>query len=343
MKTPISLPLAALALWVSSLACVTVLGEEPAYPAFPSDKLTFEQTPKEPAPAPPQTRQICPTVTEQIIELAVYYDENFEEHLLDEELTLVVYAVEGDDIFDPQYNEVPLEFREAQKDAYAHQRVWEHFTALIPAAQRKMLAEYGITTDGYSGTLASVAQTEFDPNSWALYIDFADTSNAYELTYTLIHEFAHLLTLGPDQVTPSLAIFNNPDDDEVYFNEISACPYYFPGEGCARLHSYIHNFFQAFWTDIHEEWNEINLEEDEDLYNEKLDDFYDKYKDRFVTSYAVTNPEEDIAETFTFFILSPKPAGNTAAEKKILFFYQYPELVELREMILNNVCLYFAN
>ena len=32
-------------------------------------------------------------------------------------------------------------------------------------------------------------------------------------------------------------------------------------------------------------------------------------------------------------MISEKPAGNTIAEEKILFFYQFPELVQLREEI----------
>ncbi|MBI3151573.1 MAG: hypothetical protein HYZ21_05540, partial [Chloroflexi bacterium] len=66
-----------------------------------------------------------------------------------------------------------------------------------------------------------------------------------------------------------------------------------------------------------------------------------KYEDRFVTSYAATNPEEDIAEAFTFFVFGPTPAGDTIAEKKVLFFYQYPELIELRVNILRNLCVNF--
>ncbi|NJN80268.1 MAG: hypothetical protein HC797_07255, partial [Anaerolineales bacterium] len=74
---------------------------------------------------------------------------------------------------------------------------------------------------------------------------------------------------------------------------------------------------------------------------EQLDDFYYKYEDQFLTDYAVTHPAEDIAESFSFFIFSSQPAGNTIAEEKILFFYQYPELVELRTKILNNLCVSF--
>jgi hypothetical protein len=65
--------------------------------------------------------------------------------------------------------------------------------------------------------------------------------------------------------------------------------------------------------------------------------FY-KYGERFISDYAVTNPEEDIAETFTFFVLSPRPNGDTIAEEKILFFYRYTELQRLRDEILHSAC-----
>lgn len=280
----------------------------------------------------------CPAITNEIIDLAVYGGEG-EEDLLDEELVLITYVIEGDEIFDPAYEEdIPANLQDEQEDEDTHLQLWEYFAALIPAEQRGYFAEYAITTDGTGGTLASVAQTTYDPNLWTLNIDVADTANYYELTYTLVHEFAHVLTLGPDQVVPSLAVFNNPEDNDIYLRELSACPNYFPGEGCANADSYIDDFYYEFWEELREEWDPINLEEDEDARTEMLDEFYSQYEDRFVTSYAATNPEEDIAESFTFFVFSPKPAGDSILEEKILFFYNYPELVELRAMILNNMC-----
>jgi hypothetical protein len=282
----------------------------------------------------------CPVISDQIIDLAVNGSEG-EEDLLDEELVIVTYTVEGEEILDPAYEDVPDDLLDEQEDTELHQQLWDYYAALIPAEQRGMIAEYAITTDGTGGTLASVAQTTYDPNLWTLNIDIADTANYYELTSTLVHEFAHLLTLGPDQVVPSLAVLNNPEDNNIYLQELSACPNYFPGEGCANADSYIDDFYFQFWEELREEWDPINLEEDEDTRTELLDEFYSQYEDRFVTSYAATNPEEDIAESFAFFVFSPEPAGDTILEEKILFFYNYPELVELRAAILNNMCTAF--
>jgi hypothetical protein len=67
-------------------------------------------------------------------------------------------------------------------------------------------------------------------------------------------------------------------------------------------------------------------------------DFYWLHANQFLTSYAAKNPEEDIAESWAFFILSSKPEPTSIANQKILFFYEYPELVTLRQEIRDRLC-----
>jgi len=338
MRSKIKIIIASWVLLLSTLACVTLMGED--LPQTEPAVLPAVQLPITEIPAT-QTAVACPVITDQIIALAVSGGADVEENLLDTEVTLVTYTVSSDELTGPYYESVSSDLQDEQDDEQSQQQVWDYFTSIIPFEQREIIAEYAIVTDGQGGTLAAVSQTYTDPELWSLQVDIADTANYYDLTYTLVHEFGHLLTLGSTQVPPSLAIFNNPEDDDIYFQEVSACPNYFPGEGCATSDSYINNYYNQFWVDIYDEWNEINLEEDDDIYYEKLDEFYYKYEDRFVTSYAATNPEEDIAESWTFFIFSPQPAGDTIAEQKVLFFYQYPELVELRANILSDMCASF--
>ena len=298
-------------------------------------------TPSEPSPV--SEALVCPATTDKILEIATgFYEEDAgnENREEPEELYLVTYSVSGDQISDPiYYEDVSADMTGYQEDLASHQEIWDRFTTLIPAGDRSSLAEYSIVTDGEDNILAAVAQTPYDPALWGLEVDIRDSDDKLNLTYTLIHEYAHLLTLGPDQVTPSVAIFNNPEDDDIYFEEASACADYFPGEGCSQPDSYINAFYNLFWIDIYEEWQDINLIEDDDAYYEALDDFYSKYADQFVTDYAATNPEEDIAEAFTFFVLSPRPDGDSIAEEKILFFYGYPELVQIRDEIINGICI----
>lgn len=322
------------------LACraVTDLLQEPV-PASPAIPATFQAPPAEEEPLQEQAAS-CPAVTESILSAATEFKEASDKEFGEEPEAqyLVTYLVAGDEINEPDFNEVPKELTTYQQDEAEHRAVWQFFLHLIPAEGRADLAEFSILADGPDNLLAAVTQTASDPARWALEVDILDAADRHNLTYTLIHEYAHLLTLGPSQVTPSLPIFNHPDNEDIYYQEASACPQYFPGEGCAHPDAYLNKFFDRFWADIHEEWQDVNLIEDDDAYYEALDEFYAAYADRFLTDYAATNPEEDIAEAFAFFVLSAPPPGNNIAEEKILFFYEYPELVQMRASILANIC-----
>lgn len=336
------------ALLFSTLACVTLFGEEPA-PQEDAPAPVNEPVIELPPPAlPPVENVSCPVITEQIVSANTPVDlsndvvKDFNNAPDEEETTyLVTYTVSGNEISDPVYETVPADLQDEQDDTASHQQLWDYFAALIPSEYRSNLAEYSIMTDGRDNVLAAVAQTYDDPTFWGLEVDIADTGDYYFFSFTLVHEFAHLLSLGPEQVPPSIPIFNNPDDNDIYLQEASTCPTFFPGEGCSNTDSYINAFYNEFWTDIYDEWDRINLEADEDLYYERLDDFYYKYEDRFLTDYSATHPVEDIAEAFGFFVFAEKPAGDTIAERKILFFYRYPELVQLRSVILANLCINF--
>ena len=252
---------------------------------------------------------------------------------------LVSYAVNGDQIDNPvDGSNFPDWLKPFQQDRAAQRQVWDYFAALIPLEQRKYLSEYHVISDGEDNTLAMVTQTETDMNSWALEVDIFDTANAQDLTDTLIHEFSHLLSLNPSQVPASKRIFDNPDDYDIYDGEAYACKTYFPGEGCSLPESYINQFYQRFWKKIQPEWTALDELESDDDYYAALDRLYIKYQDQFVSDYAATDTSEDFAEVFTVFILEPKPNADTIADQKVLFFYEFPELVSLRGQIGHNLC-----
>jgi hypothetical protein len=254
---------------------------------------------------------------------------------------LVFYAVTGDELKNPYFEPVAKSFSTEQKDRVTQKKIWEYFTRLIPHDQRTLLNGYSVFTDGKANLLASVNQSNTDPIKWELNVDIADSSQKTSLTFTLIHEFGHLLTLNSNQVNVSLPVYNHPDDSNIYDAEVAACPQYFTGEGCSKPDSYINVFFQRYWTDFYAEWQKIDAIKNDNTRQNKLDDFYKTYQDQFVTDYAPTSPAEDIAESWAFFILAPKPEATSIANEKILFFYEYPELVALRSQILNSVCVEF--
>ncbi len=332
-----------LALLASTLACRAatrlILPDTPTPAPLPTKRLP---TPTKLFPTPTRVTetQSCPVLLSDIMTAATSAGSDAEAK---DEQYLVTYTVNGDRLGDPQYGPVPDNLKDEQKDLTTQQSVWDYFTTLIPLDQRQFVTEYLITTDGVDNTYASVIQTQDDPSHWALEIDILDAADTYNLTFTLVHEFGHLLTLNSKQVPPSTRVFNNPDNEDILQREVSACPQYFPGEGCSTPTSYINAWYNRFWTDIYDEWDKTNYIEDDDAYYEALDNFYYKYQDQFVTSYAVTTPEEDIAESWAFFVLAPKPRSKSIADQKVLFFYEYPELVTLRQTILQNLCTAFPN
>lgn len=246
------------------------------------------------------------------------------------EVALITYQVDGNRIVNPSKAATTEENRAYQDDMARHEALWSRFANLIPQEQRSMVYEFVVFTDGPGGTMAAVEPDPGDPDRWSLAVDIADADDQAEFTATLIHEFGHLLTLNERQVPPDTQLALEPDNEALYEEAAASCLTYFPGEGCSEPESYINAFFVQFWDGIYEDWMAVNAEEDEDLYYEQLDAFYQDHQDQFVTDYAATTPEEDIAESWTAFVLQPRPAGDTIAEEKILFFYAYPELVKLR-------------
>ncbi len=109
---------------------------------------------------------------------------------------LVTYPVNGGQLGAAQYSDhVPAGLSALQHDTREQQDIWNYFTAIIPAGQRAGLVYYILSTDGRGGMLASVEQFSGQSETWALVVDPADAGKPRDLTFTLLHEFGHLLTL----------------------------------------------------------------------------------------------------------------------------------------------------
>ncbi len=248
----------------------------------------------------------------------------------DPEVILVRYDVSSGILGAAELPAVAAGLTDLQNDRATHEAIWERFTQLIPAEARQMLTTFEIFTDGLDGNVAAVSVNESDVTTWLLAVDPVDSHDLAELNHTLIHEFAHLLTLNNTQV-PAL-----PWDisEFAYDRAGGACRTYFPGEGCSLPESYINAFVTNYWLDLLAEFNAIeeNSGSDEE-YWDAVDEFGRTYRDQFDTDYAMSGPAEDIAESFVIFVLHERPTGASIAEQKVRFFYDYPELVELRAEI----------
>lgn len=139
------------------------------------------------------------------------------------------------------------------------------------------------------------------------------------LSYALIHEFAHAFSMSKNQLEEEKAV-NNPE----YVWELL--------DGY-REDSYLKNFYNSFWKNVPEGWTTTKYKSQREMV-----DFYLLNEDIFSNGYASTNVHEDFAESFKFFITEKIDfESKHNLEKKVLFFYQYPELVQLRLEILKNL------
>lgn len=215
-----------------------------------------------------------------------------------------------------------------KKDA-THEKIWNMFITLVPAAKRVELKSFNVYTDKNDGNIAGVFLNPEANNTWdltvnkALFYDANGNFDVKENIHTLVHEFAHLLTLGKEQVDYIPADIQS---DSAIDRLESKCSTTFVSEGCLKANAYIEKFIKRFWTK-----KEITMAENGQW------DLYSGNETKFVSDYAATDTAEDMAETFTYFVLQGKPDWDTVAEKKILFFYDFEELIALRELIRKRV------
>lgn len=203
--------------------------------------------------------------------------------------------------------------------------IWNHVLKIIPKEYMNLLVSFEINTDGMDNVMAHVVQENEDYSEWRLAIDLKDAikpdgSFSDEITNTVIHEFAHVMTLHKGQLQGANVVDKNA---------------YSTMEGYLATDSYLNKFYQKFWKYIAKE-HEIAQEKaqsQEDFDEDPMYAFYEKYESHFVSDYAATNPAEDIAETYRVFVIEDKPTGNSIRDKKILFMYEYPELVKIRRDI----------
>lgn len=203
--------------------------------------------------------------------------------------------------------------------------VWNDITSLLPTQTLKdNVEEYHVFSDGVEGTLAYVGQIEANEYKWLFAADSADSENtaSTEFVKTVVHEFAHILGLESSQVEPGV-----PQDQ---------CSTSYPvDEGCPVSGAIILAWFDQFWSGetytAHQQAT-ANLEGEEK--EAAIADFYADRTDMFINEYSATDPIEDFAETFAYFVLSDlvqSPAN--VKEEKLAFFQSYSVMTETRDHV----------
>ena len=211
---------------------------------------------------------------------------------------------------------------------------WSTINSVLPKEYlKKYVVSLRLFSDGKDKNLGGMVQMNDSNTEWQIDLDTADLNiykndsiTTIDRNHTLIHEFGHLLTLNASQIEPT--------EDE-YQDDTRG---YLTGEGYALKNSYLGMFVAQFWNEaLLTKWDDIDAIRNEKKRVDLLYEFYLSHPTQFITDYAAESPEEDIAESWTFFVIADKPNLKNYLSKKVLFFYQFPELVSLRTEIRSNL------
>jgi len=226
-----------------------------------------------------------------------------------------------------------------------HTAIWDLVKHFFPKSHLTYITDFNIITDGEGNEFGSGIPASYAFPRPVMSIDMADiypgggnTLDKNTLIYGILHGLAHPTTLNIYTETQDHDMVYTSHDNwlKLLPTKRTAClPNYYSGWSCAKNYSYLNLFYQKFWSGISATTPQIfpenNLSETEIV--TATNALYQKYPNSFVTAYAARNPIEDIAESWVAFILKNKPIGNSIADQKILFFYDYPNMLSMRNFL----------
>lgn len=199
-----------------------------------------------------------------------------------------------------------------------HKKLWELITDIMRPQDIDYISRFSVFTDFLGNKTGYIKRDnpeylKTDKAEFILFLDYYDIfdetgrfRNYDQTVRILIHEYAHLLTLNKTQM-------------DVEGTEKRPIGY----DGGQFLEgSFMDEFYKKFW-----EQNIVHWE------NMTVNDFYKKFSDEFVSKYAATKCSEDICESFTEFVLRDRPRGGKVSDEKILFFYQYNVMIDVRNHV----------
>jgi hypothetical protein len=178
-------------------------------------------------------------------------------------------------------------------------KLWELFRSIATNQTIKdRLETFEVFNDASNDSAASVWESS-TPGKWHMNVNAAFADDRKDLIHTMVHEYGHIVTLDTTQVDKTNG----------------ACPVLTVPEGCVKSGSVLAEFHNAFWAGY------------------SSTDGADYSADRFVSEYAASNTVEDLAETFAYFVLRPKPEGTAIKDQKIQKLYSFQNLVNIRNRI----------
>jgi hypothetical protein len=172
--------------------------------------------------------------------------------------------------------------------------VSEIVDATWPTSQRHELAQLSAVREESRGLVGVVHPPA--TGGWILSLDLADIDDRALIEETIVHELSHVVTL---------------DNGVFTFGEVEGCSGVQISLGCAEADSLLARFADRFWPC----------------------DLGSAFADDYVNDYASTAAHEDLAETFTAWVLG-RPIEGEVIEAKIEMLSADAEMAELADALL---------
>ncbi|MFJ4158562.1 putative zinc-binding metallopeptidase [Microbacterium testaceum] len=190
-------------------------------------------------------------------------------------------------------------------------KVWAGIERVFtPRGAATRIEQLRLGRDVSSDTMAWVSRST-SVEYWTFAANLAYAADDDYWMSTVVHEYAHVLSLGPDSADA--------------FAE--TCDTLWSGQGCLFPDADLLTFSDRFWGDYTDAPDAEN--DDVDI----ADAFYAAHEEDFVSAYAATNVAEDFAESFTAFVMEDAAGGDDLLSQKIAFFAEYPQYVLVRERL----------
>ncbi len=255
-----------------------------------------------------------------LISAAIYFDSSKNRKLKESEKIeyLVRYSIE-----DGELNQL-LKNNGNYSDLYKYKNFWKAINRVYPKKYLKYVEEFKIIDDGKGKSIVTVRNRKYEENEWSIVVDLADGMDADANPTPIFYEE---LVKG---VFNGISLEVSQIVADEYRNGLDV------QKGHFKKDSYQQKFYNKFWKGIASEHGSL-------VKKNGIDDakeiFYKNHRDSFANSNAAISSIKDSSETFKIFVYEDKPKGNSILDKKVLFFYEYPELVEIREELRSGLGL----
>jgi hypothetical protein len=172
-----------------------------------------------------------------------------------------------------------------------------------------------------ANTLAFVSTTDPRFGRWTLAIAL-EGQGQRQFARTLVHELGHLLTLSTAQM-------------DVGRGRQATCRTFRANGTCTKRNSPLDSFVRTAWTPkMLTEAAAVDRARSPRAKERAFVQFYLRYRNRFVSPYASTEPTEDFAETFSYWCLGRTPTSppftTTALRAKSRFLSSRRDLADMR-------------